>query len=39
VQVAAEENCFPMVAAGRGHHEVMLAKDRLYVEPGEAART
>jgi acetolactate synthase-1/2/3 large subunit len=33
VRVAAEENCFPMVAAGRGHHEVLLAKGRLYEEP------
>ena len=28
VRVAAEENCFPMIAAGAGHHEVMLASDR-----------
>ncbi|MBC7938613.1 MAG: acetolactate synthase 3 large subunit, partial [Chitinophagaceae bacterium] len=32
VQVVAEENCFPMIPAGRGHHEVLLAKDRLYEE-------
>ncbi len=28
VHVAAEENCFPMIPAGAGHHEVMLASDR-----------
>ncbi|MEY3264402.1 MAG: biosynthetic-type acetolactate synthase large subunit [Pseudomonadota bacterium] len=28
VQVSAEENCFPMIAAGAGHHEVMLASDQ-----------
>ncbi len=28
VHVAAEENCFPMIHAGAGHHEVMLASDR-----------
>jgi acetolactate synthase-1/2/3 large subunit len=37
VQVAAEENCFPMVAAGAGHHEVLLGKDRRYEEPRAAA--
>ncbi|WP_354086840.1 biosynthetic-type acetolactate synthase large subunit [Burkholderia ambifaria] len=30
VRVAAEENCFPMIPAGAGHHQVMLAKDRWY---------
>jgi acetolactate synthase-1/2/3 large subunit len=30
VQVAAQENCFPMMPAGVGHHRVMLAKDRWY---------
>jgi acetolactate synthase I/II/III large subunit len=24
VRVAAQENCYPMIPAGRGHHEVML---------------
>ncbi|HSW03507.1 biosynthetic-type acetolactate synthase large subunit [Aquabacterium sp.] len=24
VQVAAEENCYPMIPAGRGHHELLL---------------
>ncbi len=33
VRVAAEENCFPMIKNGCGHHEVLLAKDRLYREP------
>ena len=30
VQVAAQENCFPMMPAGQGHHRVMLAKDHWY---------
>ncbi|WP_431512425.1 biosynthetic-type acetolactate synthase large subunit [Variovorax sp. DAIF25] len=30
VQVAAQENCFPMMPAGAAHNEVMLAKDRWY---------
>jgi len=30
VQVAAQENCFPMMPSGHGHHRVMLAKDRWY---------
>jgi acetolactate synthase-1/2/3 large subunit len=30
VQVAAQENCFPMMPAGAGHHRVMLGKDRWY---------
>ena len=28
VHVEAKENCFPMIPAGAGHHEVMLASDR-----------
>ncbi|MFZ3121664.1 MAG: thiamine pyrophosphate-dependent enzyme, partial [Variovorax sp.] len=32
VQVAAQENCFPMMPAGQGHHRVMLAKDRWHEE-------
>jgi len=32
VQVAAQENCFPMMPAGAAHNEVMLAKDRWYKE-------
>ena len=36
VQVAAQENCFPMMPAGAGHHRVMLGKDRWYQdEEGE----
>jgi acetolactate synthase-1/2/3 large subunit len=27
VHVTAEENCFPMIPAGAGHHEVMLASE------------
>jgi acetolactate synthase-1/2/3 large subunit len=34
VVVQQTENCFPMIPAGRGHHEVMLARDRFY-ESGE----
>ncbi|HZP88155.1 MAG TPA: thiamine pyrophosphate-dependent enzyme, partial [Burkholderiales bacterium] len=30
VAVEAQENCFPMIPAGCGHHEVMLDKDRVY---------
>ena len=32
VQVAAQENCFPMMPSGHGHHKVMLSKDRWYVD-------
>jgi acetolactate synthase-1/2/3 large subunit len=32
VRIAAQENCFPMMPAGRGHHEIMLAADRWYGE-------
>ncbi|WP_137918097.1 biosynthetic-type acetolactate synthase large subunit [Hydrogenophaga sp. 2FB] len=32
VRVAAQENCYPMMPAGRGHHEVMLADDRWYCD-------
>ncbi len=32
VGVAAQENCFPMMPAGRGHHEIMLAEGRWYQE-------
>ena len=28
VRVRAEENCFPMIPAGCGHHELMLGKGR-----------
>ena len=30
VHVAAQENCFPMIPAGQGHHRVMLGNDRWY---------
>ena len=30
VRVAAEENCFPMIPAGRSHGDIMLSKDRWY---------
>jgi acetolactate synthase-1/2/3 large subunit len=30
VRVAAEENCYPMMPSGCGHHEIMLADDRWY---------
>jgi acetolactate synthase-1/2/3 large subunit len=32
VAVAAQENCFPMVAAGAGHHEVWLGPGQLASE-------
>jgi acetolactate synthase I/II/III large subunit len=32
VQVAPQENCFPMMPSGQGHHRVMLGKDRWYHE-------
>lgn len=32
VQVVAQENCFPMMPAGVGHHRIMLGKDRWYVD-------
>ncbi len=32
VRVRADENCFPMIPAGRGHHEVLLGKDRPFAE-------
>ena len=38
VQVAAQENCFPMMPSGHGHHRVMLGKDHWYEDevPGLA---
>jgi acetolactate synthase-1/2/3 large subunit len=30
VRVAAQENCYPMMPAGRGHQEIMLADDVWY---------
>ncbi|MCQ9617883.1 biosynthetic-type acetolactate synthase large subunit [Paenalcaligenes niemegkensis] len=32
VVVEAQENCFPMIPAGRGHHEIMLAASKWYLE-------
>lgn len=32
VAVAPQENCFPMIPAGAGHHEVWLAKGRVFQE-------
>lgn len=31
VAVRSEENCFPMIPAGRGHHEIMLSENRWAV--------
>ncbi|TSH96459.1 biosynthetic-type acetolactate synthase large subunit [Verticiella sediminum] len=36
VAVAPTENCFPMIPAGRGHHEMMLGEGRWWRE-GEPA--
>ena len=30
VAVEQRENCFPMMPAGRGHHEIMLSENRWY---------
>jgi acetolactate synthase-1/2/3 large subunit len=30
VSVLATENCFPMIASGAGHHEIMLSEERMY---------
>jgi acetolactate synthase-1/2/3 large subunit len=38
VQVVAEENCFPMIPAGQGHHQVLLGKDRPYRESDVPSR-
>ena len=32
VAVAPLENCFPMIPAGRGHHEMMLSADQWYAQ-------
>ena len=34
VAVAAEENCFPMIPAGAGHHEVMLGPQTAPMSAG-----
>ncbi len=36
VRVAQQENCFPMIPAGRGHHEVMLSATEWW-ESGAAS--
>ncbi|MGH8846312.1 MAG: biosynthetic-type acetolactate synthase large subunit [Polaromonas sp.] len=36
VNVAAQENCFPMIPSGQGHHRVMLSEDRWYEEASTA---
>jgi acetolactate synthase-1/2/3 large subunit len=36
VQVAAQENCFPMMPSGHGHHRVMLSKNRWYEDEAKA---
>jgi acetolactate synthase I/II/III large subunit len=36
VRVAQQENCYPMVPAGRSHHEVMLADGQFFEEPVHA---
>jgi len=37
VVVAAQENCFPMIPAGAGHHEVMLDANTVYAETSNRA--
>jgi acetolactate synthase-1/2/3 large subunit len=32
VRVAQQENCFPMIPSGRGHHELMLSATEWYQE-------
>ena len=34
VAVAPQENCFPMIAAGSGHHEIMLNETTIYRKSG-----
>jgi acetolactate synthase-1/2/3 large subunit len=36
VAVLPQENCFPMIPAGRGHHEIMLSESRWYEVPASA---
>jgi acetolactate synthase-1/2/3 large subunit len=38
VAVAAQENCFPMIAQGRGHQHVMLDENRIYAAHDSAQR-
>ena len=37
VVVAPQENCFPMIAAGSGHHEIMLDETTIYGSGGKTA--
>ena len=37
VRVAPQENCFPMIASGQGHHRMMLAEGRCHEEAAAAA--
>jgi acetolactate synthase-1/2/3 large subunit len=37
VRVAAEENCYPMIPAGRGHRDVMLAGGEFFVDSNDVA--
>ncbi|MBJ7263616.1 MAG: biosynthetic-type acetolactate synthase large subunit [Burkholderiaceae bacterium] len=37
VRVAAQENCFPMMPAGQGHHRIMLDADTWYEDDTEAS--
>lgn len=30
VRVAAQENCYPMIANGKGHHQMLLAQGKYY---------
>ena len=36
VAVASQENCFPMIAAGSGHHKVMLNETTIYTHSVKA---
>jgi acetolactate synthase I/II/III large subunit len=35
--VHSSENCFPMIPAGEGHHQVLLGEGRWFVEPDGGA--
>ena len=37
VRVAAQENCFPMIPSGQGHHRLMLAEGRWHDEADAVA--
>lgn len=34
VRVAAQQNCFPMIPSGQGHHRMMLSEGQWYEETG-----